>query len=398
MGLLNNKIQTIAPSITLKIDAMAKKMKAEGQDIVSFGAGEPDFDTPDFIKEKAIASIRAGETKYTDASGTPALKAAVAAKLKKENGLEYAPSQIVVSCGAKHSLYNILQVLLDPGDEVIIFSPFWVSYLEHVKLADGKPVLVDTTAAHFRIDFKELKKKLTPKAKLIIINSPQNPTGVVYPREDLEQLANLILEQPGLMVLSDEIYEKLIFGQEKHFSIAQLGADIKERTILVNGLSKTYAMTGWRIGYMAGPEEVARAVSTLQSHSTSNPTTFCQTASITALEHGTEEIAPMIAEFAKRRDLIHSLLSGIPGFKTQKPEGAFYIFPDISGITKKRHKGLPVTDDLVFCEILLKEKKVAVVPGSAFGARNHIRLSFATSEKNIETGISRIKEFVQEME
>lgn len=395
MELLNSKIRGITPSVTLKIDALAKKMKSEGRDIISFGAGEPDFDTPDYIKEKAVESIKKGETKYTDASGTAALKAAVCAKLKRENGLEYSPSQIVISCGAKHSLYNLCQVMLEPGDEVILFSPYWVSYSEHVKLADGKPVFVDTVSTDFRINFQELKKKISSKTRLIIINSPQNPTGAVYSKEELEELSAIILKHDRLMVISDEIYEKLIFDNLSHYSIAGLGPAIKERTILVNGLSKTYAMTGWRIGYLAAPESVAAAVSSLQSHSTSNPVTFCQSASVTALEQGSEEIARMISVFAGRRDLISSLVSGIKGFSAVKPRGAFYIFPDITGVLGKKCKTTAITDDLVFSETLLKEKQVAVIPGSGFGAKNHIRLSFAVSEKSIETGIGRIREFVE---
>ncbi len=288
--------------------------------------------------------------------------------------------------------------MINPGDEVIILAPYWVSYIEQIKLAEGVPIVVDTVSTDFKINFNELKSKISPKTRLIIINSPQNPSGVVYTQEELKSLADLVLQYKNVYVLSDEIYEKLIFDNLQHVSLAQINEEIKERTIIVNGLSKTYSMTGWRIGYLVAPEIMAKAIGTLQSHSTSNPTTFCQTASVTAIEQHSKEVDEMIDVFKKRRDYIYQLLSEIKGFQTIKPQGAFYIYPNINGIIGKKYKGHPITDDLSFAEILLKEKKVALVPGSGFGTKNFIRLSFATSEKNIEKGLVRIKEFVEELQ
>ena len=394
MTALNKKIQQITPSVTLKITAAAKKMKKEGQDVVSFGAGEPDFDTPNFIKESAINSIKAGETKYTPATGLDDLKSAVVRKFKEDNDLEYSNENIIISCGAKHSIYNILQVMLDPGDEVILFCPYWVSYFEQVKLADGIPVIVDTIKTDFKINFPNLEEKINSKTKLIILNSPQNPSGVVYSEEELKKLGELLLKHEYIYIISDEIYEEIIYDGLKHQSIATLCPSLKERVITVNGLSKSYAMTGWRIGYLAAPVQIAKAIGSLQSHSTSNPTTFCQTASVTALNTDSEETKEMIKHFSRRRDLIYNLLSDIEGIEVIKPEGSFYIFPEITGLLNKKYNTQEITGSAAFAEILLKEKKVAVVPGAAFGADQFIRLSFATSDENIKKGLERIKEFI----
>lgn len=395
---LSERIKQVKPSATLAITAMAKKMKKEGKDIISFGAGEPDFDTPDFIKEEAIKSLKNGETKYTPASGMDNLKSAIVAKFQKDNNLEYSNENIIISCGAKHSIYNILQVLINPGDEVILFAPYWVSYLEQIHLSGGTPVIVDTVQTNFKINFEELQQKINLNTKLIIINSPQNPSGVVYSKEDLSRLANIILPHQNIFILSDEIYEKLIYDDLQHCSIAQIKPELKDRIILVNGMSKTYAMTGWRIGYTAAPVEIAKAMGTLQSHSTSNPTSFCQTASIAALNSDSEEVKNMIKQFRGRRDLIFNLLNEIKNIKVIKPEGSFYIFPEITGIINKSYKDNKISDSTSFAKILLEKKMTAVVPGAAFGCDHFIRLSFATSDENIKNGIQRIKEFIEELE
>ena len=399
MSALNEKIQQIQPSATLKITAQAKKMQKQGEDVISFGAGEPDFDTPDFIKKSAIQSLNNGKTKYTPASGLEELKSAVVNKLRNENNMEYSTENIVISCGAKHSIYNILQVMIDPGDEVILFSPYWVSYFEQIKLANGIPVIIDTLKNEFKINFEELEQKISSKTKLIIVNSPQNPTGVVYSEEELDRLAGLVLKNENIYILSDEIYEKLIYDGLKFCSIAGTsnGMNLKDRIIIINGVSKTYAMTGWRIGYLAAPAEIVKGVSILQSHSTSNPTTFCQYGAITALSSDPENVKGMIAKFEQRCTLIYKLLNDIQGFKVIKPNGAFYIFPEITGILNKKYNGAEITDSVSFAEILLKEKKAAVVPGAAFGCNNYIRLSFATSDENIKNGIQRIKEFIESL-
>ena len=393
---LSERVKTIKPSATLKIDAKAKQLKKEGVDVVSFGAGEPDFDTPEYIKLAAIESIKKGETKYTPASGILELKEAIVEKLKRDNNLNYKVENILISCGAKHSIYNVIQALVDKDDEVIIFSPYWVSYPEQIKLASGKIVVCPTEHNDFNIDFKILKEKINSKTKLIIINSPQNPSGCVYELDTLQKLVELLLPYEDLYIISDEIYEKIIFDNLKHISIAQLDERIKKRTIIVNGMSKSFAMTGWRIGYIAADKEIIDAINNLQSHSTSNPTTFCQTASVVALkkENESDEIKKMLKEFSNRRDIIFNMLNNIPNFKVYKPKGAFYIFPDISYYYGRKINGEIIDSSVKFCEKLLENKNVAVVPGVEFGCDNFIRLSFATSIENIKKGVERIKEFV----
>lgn len=399
MSILSNRIKEVKPSATLKITAKAKELKLKGVDVISFGAGEPDFDTPEYIKDAAIESIKKGETKYTPASGLPKLKEAIVEKLKKDNNLIYEPKNIVISCGAKHSIYNVIQVLINPGDEVIIFSPYWVSYPEQIRLAEGKIVVCPTEDNNFRIDINRLKRLITPKTKLIIINSPQNPSGCIYDEETLQKIIKLLYENKNIFILSDEIYEKIIFDGLKHISIAQLDNEIKNRTIIVNGMSKSFSMTGWRIGYIAAPKEIAEAISNLQSHSTSNPTTFCQTASIVALEkeHESEEIKNMLNAFAERREVIYNELNSIEGFDVFKPQGAFYIFPKISSYYGKKFQNEIIDSSIKFSEILLDRANVAVVPGIEFGCDQFIRLSFATSIENIKNGIERIKEFVSNL-
>jgi len=391
--MIADRLKKVAPSLTLAIDAKAKQMIKDGVDLVGFGVGEPDFNTPENIKEAGINAIKANKTRYTPASGIPELKAAVAEKFKKENGLEYNPSDIIISCGAKHSLYNIFMAILNPGDEVIIFSPYWVSYEEQVKIADGVPVFVRLDEPrNFEIDFNMLEKKITKKAKAMIVNSPSNPTGAVLSEDSLKKLADIALKHK-LLIVSDEIYEKFIYNGKKHISIASFSKEVKAQTIVVNGVSKTYAMTGWRIGYLASDnKEIVSAIDNLQSHSTSNPATMTQVAAIEALKTPDSVVQAMAFEFDKRRQLIMKRLDGIPGLTYVEPEGAFYIFPNFSSFTGKTIKGRKIKGSLDLAEMLLNEAKVAVVPGIAFGSDSHFRLSYATSMANIDKGLERIAE------
>ena len=375
------------PSATLAISAKAAAMRKEGIDVISFGAGEPDFDTPQHIKQAAIEAINSGFTKYTPASGTPELKEAIAEKLKRENGLDYSPSQIIVSCGAKHSIYNALMAICDPGDEVIIISPYWVSYPEMVRLAGGVPVIVETEMENDYLPSPDaIRSKISPKTKAIIVNSPSNPTGSVCTEEILREIGELAVEG-DFYIISDEIYEKLIYDGLRHVSIAALDERFKERTILINGVSKSYSMTGWRIGYAAGPEEVISAMSRIQSHSTSNPTSISQAAALEALRGPQEEVERMRAEFERRRELICGKLDEIEGIRYFKPKGAFYVFVDVSAFYEK----LGVRGSVEFADHLLEKAKVALVPGVAFGDDRCVRLSFATSDEAIVEGLERIK-------
>jgi aspartate aminotransferase len=391
--MIAERLKKVAPSLTLAIDSKAKQMINDGVDVVSFGAGEPDFNTPENIKEAGINAIKANKTRYTPASGIPELKAAVAEKFKKENGLEYKPSDIIISCGAKHSLYNIFMAILNPGDEVIIFSPYWVSYEEQVKIADGVPVFVRLDEPrNFGIDFNLLEKKITKKTKAMIVNSPSNPAGTVLSEDSLKKLADIALKHK-LLIISDEIYEKLIYNGKKQMSIASFSQEVKAQTIVVNGVSKTYAMTGWRIGYLASDiKEIVSAIDNLQSHSTSNPATMTQAAAVEALQTPDSIVQAMVSEFDKRRQHIMKRLDGIPGLTYVEPEGAFYIFPNFSSFKGKTIKGRQIKGSLDIAEMLLNEAKVAVVPGIAFGSDNHFRLSYATSMANIDKGLDRIAE------
>ena len=391
--MIADRLKKVAPSLTLAIDAKAKQMIKDGVDLVGFGVGEPDFNTPENIKEAGINAIKANKTRYTPASGIPELKAAVAEKFKKENGLEYKLSDIIISCGAKHSLYNIFMAILNPGDEVIIFSPYWVSYEEQVKIADGVPVFVRLDEPrNFEIDFNMLEKKITKKTKAMIVNSPSNPTGAVLSEDSLKKLADIALKHK-LLIVSDEIYEKFIYNGKKHISIASFSKEVKAQTIVVNGVSKTYAMTGWRIGYLASDnKEIVSAIDNLQSHSTSNPATMTQVAAIEALKTPDSVVQAMAFEFDKRRQLIMKRLDGIPGLTYVEPEGAFYIFLNFSSFTGKTIKGRKIKGSLDLAEMLLNEAKVAVVPGIAFGSDSHFRLSYATSMANIDKGLDRIAE------
>ena len=379
-----DKVKNISPSPTLALEAKAKEMIKSGLNVISFGVGEPDFDTPKHIKESAIESIKSGFTKYTAASGIDELKEAIIRKLKNDNLLDYDKSQIVISCGAKHSLYNIFQAIVDPGDEVIIPIPYWVTYPEQVKLAGGKPVFIDTDEKDgFRLKPDKLKSHITEKTKVFLLNSPSNPTGTVYNEEEIRNLSE-ILKNYDIFIISDEVYEKLIYEGIKHFSIASLDG-FKEKTFVVNAMSKTYAMTGWRLGYAAGPKDVIKAISNLQSHATSNPTSFVQKAGVTALNSSQDEVNRMNIEFDKRRKYMTERLNKIKNVSCITPQGAFYAFPNISktGFTSGK-----------FAERLLSEEKVVVIPGADFGKEGYIRLSYATSMEKIEEGLNRIEKFV----
>ncbi len=395
--LIAKRISLISPSPTLAITAKANKMKAEGINVIGFGAGEPDFDTPINIKEAAKKAIDKGATKYTPTSGTKEIKEAIIKKFKNDNGLEYSTENILVSCGAKHSIFNIIMALCDDGDEVIIPSPYWVSYPEMVRVAGGNPVIIPTKQENdFKITPDQLQKSITSKTKIVILNSPSNPTGMIYKEEDLKKLADVIVKA-NIFCISDEIYEKLVYGGEKHVSIASFGEEIKKRTIVVNGVSKAYAMTGWRIGYVAGPKEIIQVMSNLQDHSTSNPTSISQVATVEALEGAQDDLKKMVIEFAKRRDCMVDKINSIKGLSVIKPQGAFYCFVNVSGILSKKLGDRQVKDSFNLTDMLLNEAKVAVVPGCVFGDDNFIRLSYATSMANIVEGLNRIDEFVKKI-
>ncbi len=385
------RIAKIKPSETLAITAKTNALRAQGRDVIGFGAGEPDFDTPDNIKQAAIKAIEAGFTKYTPVSGTDELKDAVAAKLKMDNGLEYKRSQIVVSCGAKHTLYNLAQALFEEGDEVIIPAPYWVSYPDIVVLAGATPVYVHASQDQgFKIKPQQLAGAITKKTRAIIINSPSNPTGVAYSPEELKALAAVLLDK-DILAITDDIYEKIFYADFPFANMASVEPKMKDKTIVVNGVSKTYAMTGWRIGYAAGPEEIVGAVNKIQSQNTSNPTSISQKAALEAIAGDQGKIPQMVAEFRKRRDFIVQALNDIEGIKCFCPEGAFYVFPDVSGLYGRSFQGKKISNSAELIDYLLDEANVAAVPGAAFGSDNHIRLSYATSLKNIEEGLKRIK-------
>jgi len=394
MKKLAQRALNITPSVTLSIDTKAKQMAAQGIKVISFGVGEPDFNTPENISNAAIKAINDGHTRYTAASGTMDLRQAICDKLKTDNGLDYSPAQIVVSNGAKHSIYNTLLALCDDGDEVIIPVPYWVSYSEMVKMVGAIPVFVDTREEEdFKVNIKELEAAITPKTKALFLNSPSNPTGMVYSKDELQAIADLCVKYQ-IYVISDEIYEKLLFGGAQHVSIASLGAEIKDLTIVINGVSKAYAMTGWRIGYTASNKEIASAMASLQSHATSNPNSIAQVASVEALRGPQETVSMMLAEFERRRSRIVELVNSIPGLSCRMPQGAFYVMMNVSKILGKTIGGEVITDDVKLCSLLLEKAHVAAVPGSGFGAGNFIRLSYATSMENIEEGLKRIADFL----
>ena len=392
---ISQRAKNTAPSPTLAITSKAKAMKAEGIDVISFGAGEPDFDTPQNIKDAAIKALEAGVTKYTPTSGTPELKKAICAKLKKDNGLDYDPSRIIVSIGAKHSIYNAVLALCNPGDEVIIPAPYWVSYPEMVKLADGISVYIQTDeSTGFKMTPDMLKSAVTPKTKILILNSPSNPTGAVYNRSEIEQIAEIAVAN-GFYVISDEIYEKILYDGNEHVSIASLGPEIKKLTITVNGLSKSHSMTGWRVGYVAAEQEIVAGMTRIQDNTTSNPVSFVQSGAVEALTGPQDSVEEMRKAFDERRKVIVDGLNAIPGIMCPNPGGAFYVFPNISGLIGKSYEGKMITGSESFADYLLNgDAKVAVIPGSGFGADQNVRLAYATSMANIQKGLDRIAKAV----
>ncbi len=387
---VSKKSQNISPSITLAISAKAKQMKEEGIDIINFGVGEPDFDTPTNIKNAAIEAINKGFTKYTPASGLPQLKQAICAKLKSDNNLDYKPENIVVSNGAKHSLYNIFQAICNPGDEVIIPSPYWVSYPEMVKMANANPVFVNCTEENeFKINTEDLSKVITPKTKAIILNSPSNPAGAVYTKAELEEIAQIAVKH-NIFIVTDEVYEKLIYDGEEHISIASLDEKIKDLTIVVNAMSKCYAMTGWRIGYTASHATIAKAMSNIQSHATSNPNTIAQHASIEGLTGDQSSVEEMKLAFDERRRYMVKGINEIKGLSCIVPKGAFYVMMNIKQLIGITIKGIVINGSMDFSELLLEHANVAVVPGIAFGVDEFVRLSYANSLENIKEALDRI--------
>ncbi len=391
---LSKKAQGVKPSSTLAITAMAKEMRAKGMDVVGFGAGEPDFNTPDNINQAAIEAIHQGFTKYTPASGIMELKEAVCAKFKRFNNLDYEPSQIVISNGGKHSLTNIFQVLLNRGDEVIIPAPYWLSYPEIVKLADGIPVYVRGDKAQgYKISAEQLEAVITNKTKALVLNTPSNPTGMVYSREELEAIAEVVVKH-DIYVVADEMYENLIYGEKEHISIASLGEEIYKRTITCSGLAKSYAMTGWRIGYTGSSEEIAKLMGSVQSHQTSNPNSIAQKAAVEALNGSQETTEQMKEEFDKRRKYMYERISKMPLISCLEPEGAFYVFVDCSQVIGKNFKEKNIESAADFADVLIKEFQVAVVPCVDFGFDDHIRLSYAISLEQIEKGLNRMEELL----
>ena len=388
---LANRVHTLTPSTTLAITAKAKELKAQGIDVIGLGAGEPDYNTPQNILDAALKSMNDGQTKYTPSGGLPALKKAIIDKLQRDQGLTYEPSEILIGIGAKHVLFTLFQVLLNEQDEVIIPIPYWVSYPEQVKLAGGVPVYVEGTAKQqYKVSAQQIKQSITDKTRAIILNSPSNPTGMLYTETELQEIAD-VCKEADIMIISDEIYEKLIYHTAKHVSIAQLSDDAKNRTIVINGVSKSHSMTGWRIGYAAGNKQVINAMTDLASHSTSNPVTTSQYAAIEAYNGSQDTVEEMRVAFESRLEIIYPKVEAIPGFKVIKPQGAFYLLPDVSEAA--RMTGYNSVD--AFAEALLTEANVAVIPGSGFGAPSTIRLSYATSLDLLEAAVARINTFVQ---
>ena len=381
---ISQRAAALTPSLTLAIEARAKGMKAAGEDVVGFGVGEPDFDTPQHIKDAAAKALAEGFTKYTHSSGMPELRQAIADKFKRENGLTYKPSQIIVSCGGKHSCYNVILATCQEGDEVIIPAPYWLSYPEMVKLAGAKPVIVPTTdKTDFKVTPQQLRAAITPRTRVFILNSPSNPTGCVYMPDEVKALGDICVEQ-DVLIMSDEIYEHLLYEGAVHKSVASFSPAHQEHTVIVHGFAKAWSMTGWRLGFLAAPEPIAKAIDAVQSHSTSNPTSFAQKGALAAITGPMDHLKAWLSEFDKRRRYAHQKLNSIPGISCVNAKGAFYLFPNIA------KTGLKSTD---FCAKLLEAEKVAAVPGIAFGADDCFRLSYATSMANIEKGLDRIERF-----
>jgi aspartate aminotransferase len=385
---ISRRAASLAPSLTLAIDSKAKAMKAEGQDVVGFGAGEPDFDTPQHIKDAAIKALNEGFTKYTPSSGIPELRQAIADKFKRENGLSYKPNQVIVSSGGKHSCYNVILATCEEGDEVIIPAPYWLSYPEMVKLAGATPIILTTTdQTEFKVTPDQLRAAITPRTRLFVLNSPSNPTGSVYTPNEIKALGDLCVEK-GVLIMSDEIYEHLLYDGAMHKSVASFSPAHYEHTIIVHGFAKAWSMTGWRLGFLAAPEPIARAIDAIQSHSTSNPTSFAQKGAVAALTGPQDHLKGWLAEYTRRRTYAWKKLNGIPGISCVNSQGAFYLFPNISKLGLKSSE---------FCARLLEAEKVAAVPGIAFGADDYVRISYATSLANIEKGLDRLEKFARSL-
>jgi len=392
---LATRLDQLKPSPTLAVTSKAAELRAQGIDVIGLGAGEPDFDTPENIKESAIDAINRGETKYTPVDGTPKLKAAIIHKFKTENNLDFKPSEIIVGCGAKHVIFNALFATLNPGDEVIIPAPYWVSYPDMVKFAEGSPIIVETDDTNdFKMSASQLEQSITDKTKWLILNSPSNPTGSAYTRDELQALAEVLLKHPHVHILSDDIYEHITYDSFKFATIAEIAPKLKSRVLTVNGVSKAYAMTGWRIGYGAGDEALIKSIKKIQSQSTSNPCSISQAASIEALTGVHDYIDTNNAKFKKRRDFVCSELEKIDGLTYYKPVSAFYVFPNCKAlIGKSTPDGQKINNDTDFCKLLLEQGLVAAVPGNAFGAEGFFRISYATSEENLEKALQRIAKF-----
>ncbi len=388
---LAKRVQSLTPSSTLAITAMANALKAEGHDVIALGAGEPDFNTPEHILDAAEKAMREGQTNYTPSGGIPALKEAIVQKYEQDNQLTYDPKQVIVTTGAKHALYTLFQALLNPGDEVIVPAPYWVSYPEQIKLAEGTPVIVKASENNdFKLTPEQIEETITERTRAIIINSPSNPTGMLYSKEELQAIGEVCLRR-NIMIVSDEIYEKLIYGDESHTSMAQISDELKNQTIIINGVSKSHAMTGWRIGYAIGDEKLIKAMTNLASHSTSNPTTIAQYAALSAYTSSQDAVEEMKKAFSHRLEKLYEWISDIPGVECVKPKGAFYLFPNVQEAAKSN--GFDNVDDWV--KALLEEEKVALVPGSGFGAEENVRLSYATSLDQLEEAAIRIRRFIE---
>lgn len=389
---LSQRVQSIKPSPTLAITARAAALRAEGKDIIGLGAGEPDFDTPDHIKQAAVEALNKGQTKYTAVDGTAELKNAIIKKFSRDNGLTYEANQILVSCGGKQSFFNLAQALLESGDEVIIPAPYWVSYPDMVLLADAKPVIIiGDRDQRYKITPQQLEDAITDKTRLVVINSPSNPTGMTYTKAELEALGDVLRKHPEILIATDDMYEHIYWADEPFCNIVMACPDLYDRTIVMNGVSKAYSMTGWRIGYAGGPAQLIGAMKKIQSQSTSNPTSISQAASVEALNGDQGCVQTMLVAFKKRHDFVVEALNEMPGITALETDGTFYVFPDITGVLANKPE---LKDDMDFAEALLVEKGVAVVPGTAFGLKNHIRLSIATSETNLQNALQRIAEFI----
>jgi aspartate aminotransferase len=390
MTTIAERTKLIKPSVTLAIAAKAGKLRSEGIDVVNFSAGEPDFDTPDHIKAAAVEALRKGMTKYTDVKGIEPLRAAIVHKYEREHGLSYRKEDVLVSCGAKHSIYNVLQAIVNPGDEILIPAPYWVSYSDMALLAGGVPKLIQTNeATGFRITAEQLEAALTAKTRVFVLNSPCNPTGASYDKDELLAIAR-VLEKHNCLVIADDIYEKIVYDDFQVHNIVALNPGLRDQTVIINGVSKTYAMTGWRIGYAIGPADIISAAAKIQSQSTSNPTSIAQAAALEAISGPQIEVGRMVREFKQRRDVIVDRLNALPGIHCLKPQGAFYVFPNVSNLLGRMANEKKLASPCDFADYLLEEAKVAVVPGEDFGSKEHIRFSYATALEDIEKGCKRI--------